>query len=459
MSDHSSPSIAPELLRIEESSRLREYLDEIHPEDISDMLGYAETPQGLKILRLLPQSKGAEVLGRVKPELRDNFLEAIPPEESAVFLSRMSSDDRADFMQEIAPALAADLLKHLEEIAPEAAEDARRLIAYPEQSAGGLMTTEFIALAPDTKIKEAIEKVRDFSLRGHAETIYYIYVTAFGNKLVGVLSLRDLILADPENTLSDIMKQNVVRVEPFADQEEVAQTIARYDLSAIPITGPRGRLIGVVTVDDVVDVVIEEATEDAQKMAAIEPIDAAYFETSVATFIRKRAPWLVVLFIGELLTATVLKRYEHDFATTLILVAFIPLIISSGGNSGAQSSSLIIRALALGELEPKDWWRVFSKELTIGIALGLLLGIVGFARVFFVPGAAFTAEIALTVAGSIVAVVLLGALLGSLLPLGIKRLGLDPAVSSTPFIASLVDVLGLMLYFSIARVLIQTVAS
>lgn len=434
-------------------SNLRDALAEMHPEDIAEALNERSLEEAADTIQLLPIKEAADVLGRLSIELRDALLELMPVEQSAALLGDMSPDDRADVIQELDPRTAARLLECLETTAPSAAEEVRRLIAYSEESAGGLMTTQFVALAPDTTIRDAIAKVREHSKERTPETIYYIYVTTPANKLVGVVSLRDLILGEFEQTLSEIMTENVLRVDPGADQEEVAKAIAKYDLSAIPVTGPRGRLLGVVTVDDVMDVVIEEATEDAHKMAAITPIDAAYFDTSVWMFIRKRAPWLIVLFLGELLTASVLKGYEADFAAMLTLVAFIPLIISSGGNTGSQSSSLIIRGLAVGEIKPRDWWRVMSRELLIGISLGLLLGGVGFARAYFTGDVNLELSLALTVSLSIIAVVVLGALLGSLLPLAIQRIGLDPAVSSTPFIASLVDVVGLLLYFSIARVI------
>ncbi len=442
---------APEALS---TGLLREALVDMHPEDIAEALNERSLEDVLETFQVLPVVEAADVLGRLSVEQRDALLELMPAEHSAALLEQMSPDDRADVIQELDPQTAQHLLSCLEASSPIAAEEVRRLVAYSEESAGGLMTTQYIALPPETTVREAITKVRDHSRQQNPETIYYLYVTTPGNKLIGIVSLRDLILGDFNQTLREIMTENVVRVEPSADQEEVAKAIAKYDFSAIPVTGKRGRLLGVVTVDDVMDVVIEEATEDAQKMAAIEPIDAPYFETSILMFIRKRAPWLVILFFGELLTASVLKSYQSDFAAMLTLVAFIPLIISSGGNTGSQSSSLVIRGLAVGEIKPRDWWRIMSRELAIGIALGLLLGAVGFIRAYFTGDTNLELSVGFTVAFSIIAVVVLGALLGSLLPLAIQRMGLDPAVSSTPFIASLVDIAGLLLYFSIARVIL-----
>jgi magnesium transporter len=279
--------------------------------------------------------------------------------------------------------------------------------------------------------------------------------------LVGVLSLRDLIMADANQSVSDVMTSNVVRVLASDDQEEVARAMAKYDLSAMPVVDDGGKLLGVVTIDDVVDVMVEEATEDAQKAGAVVPIDDSYFQTGFGAFVKSRITWLVVLFIGELATATVMRRYESQVAAVIDLVLFVPLIISSGGNSGSQSSSLLIRALALGEVTPRDWVRVLMREGGIGLALGAMLGVVGFIRAALgtwlthttTPGVT-PVSMGITIATSVVAVVTLGTLVGSLMPLAIRRLGLDPAVSSTPFVASLVDVLGLVVYFSVARTIL-----
>lgn len=432
---------------------LREALEEFHPEDIAEVLSEISGEDAVALMRVLPDDYAAQVLERLDDEVRARLLEQMGTAQAATILTEMSADDRADAIQELPESVAEKILDQIEKVEPELAEETRELVSYPADSAGGLMTTEYVSLPPETKVWQAIEEVRRASVEGQAETISFIYVIAFGNMLVGVVSLRELILADPGRELSAIMTQNLVKVLPTAHQEEVARSIAKYDLAAVPVVDDQGHMLGLVTVDDVVDVVIEEATEDAQRMGAVVPTDDAYFETPFWVFIRKRAMWLIVLFIGELLTASVMKSYELEMRNALDLVLFVPLIISSGGNSGSQSSSLIIRALAIGEVAPRDWYKVFLREVSMGITLGLILGVVGFARVFFF-GSHFNIPMSLAVSISVVAIVTLGTLTGSLLPLAIKRVGLDPAVSSTPFIASLVDVIGLALYFSVANAIL-----
>jgi magnesium transporter len=290
-----------------------------------------------------------------------------------------------------------------------------------------------------------------------AEMLYYIYVCRPNGELLGVVSLRDLILSEPGQALSEIMTENVFRVSSFDDQEQVAHAIARYDLAALPVVDSLSRMLGVVTIDDVVDVVIEEATEDAQKMGGVVPLEDSYFETGWAEFVWKRGSWLVLLFIAQLLTATVIRENRDVLQATVELVLFIPLIIASGGNAGSQSATLIIRAMAVGELKPRDWARVAGRELLIGLSLGIALGLIGFARGWFAGETVAPMAIATAVGASILAIVTLSTMIGSLLPLLIRRAGLDPAVSSTPFIASVVDVLGLIVYFAVANVILRVV--
>lgn len=448
------PPKVPDLLnQLEnEPDQLREVMDEFHLEDIADAIEDMGEEKIATLVSVLPPAMGAEMLERMSDEAGAEIIGKLDVDDAAALLTEMASDDRADLMQELPESLRDQILASIEETEPAVAEDMRVLAAYGEDTAGGIMTTDYVALWPELSVEQAIAELRRTAHERLFETIYYIYVVAY-ERLVGVLSLRDLILSAPEKPISSVMTDNVVRVHPSTDQEQVASTMAKYDLSAIPVVDDQGHMLGVVTIDDVVDVVIEEATEDAQRMGGVSPIEDSYLDTDFAMFFRKRIMWLVVLFVGELLTASVMDHYQAQLSLLIDLVIFVPLIISSGGNSGSQSSALIIRALAVGELKPSDWWHVFRRELGMGVVLGSCLGVLGFTRAYFGSSELPPLQMGLTVGAAVIAVVTLGTVVGSVLPLMIKRLGLDPAVSSTPFVASLVDVLGLALYFSTARVI------
>jgi magnesium transporter len=444
------PDLAQTLAQ--DPDELREALDEFRSEDIAELLEDLPQEEAIALFKAVPADLAAAVLAHMPEDERTRILERLGAENAAEVIAEMAPDDQVDAIQELPSPIAEMILSHIAETEPELADGLRDLASYPGDSAGGLMTTEYVALSPNTKVWQAIEAVRQYGRQDKAETLYYAYVVAFGGKLVGVVSLKELILNDPGVAVEDVMTENVIYVHPNLHQEEVARAFQKYSFNALPVVDEHGRMLGLVTVDDVMDVVIEEATEDAQMMGAVNPIEDAYFATDFWTFIKKRAPWLVVLFVGELLTASVMAGYEHELGVLVDLVIFIPLIISSGGNSGSQSSSLIIRALAVGEIYPSDWAKIFFRELGIGAVLGCLLGCLGFLRAFIMQDRE-PFRIASAVSVSVLAVVMVGTLVGSLLPLGIKRVGLDPAVSSTPFIASLVDVLGLLVYFSVARII------
>ncbi len=438
----------------QEPDALRDALEEFHEEDIAEIAEDLPLDDVIALMRALPDEFAAGVLERIPDERRIQILAALKPEEAATLLVEMEPDDRADVMQTLGTGLRDSLLLILDKVDPDLAEETRELAAYPEDTAGGIMTTAFVGLAPETKIWQAIEEIRRLAREEDIEIVYYVYVLAYSEKLVGVVSLRDLILGDPSQTLADVMHENVVRVRDTDPQEDVARTIAKYDLQAVPVIDEQGRMLGVVTVDDVVDVVIEEATEDAQRMGAVTPFENTYFRASFFAYWRSRVIWLVVLFLGGFLTATVMQSFEDELARALTLAIFIPLIISTGGNAGSQSATLVIRALAVDEVRPRDWAKVAIREAAVGICLGVVVGALGFGRAFFAAEMGDSVPLALVVSLSVIAVVTVGSLLGALLPLLIQRVGLDPAVSSTPFIASLSDVVGLLIYLSIARTLL-----
>jgi magnesium transporter len=373
-------------------------------------------------------------------------------------ITEMAADDRADLMNELPGPLRESILSELQKYEPEVAAETRVLASYGEDTAAGIMTTEYIALGPGMSCEKAIAEVRRLAQEQEPELIYTLYVVDTG-RLVGVLSLRDLILGEPSAPIAIYMNDGIVKVAPDTDQEEVARTIARYDLAAVPVVDENGQLLGVVTVDDVVDVVIEEANEDAQKMGGMEALDMPYLETRLRDMIRKRAGWLAVLFLGEMLTASAMSSYEDEIAKAVVLALFVPLIISSGGNSGSQAATLVIRAMAVGHVRLSDFWRIAGREFIAGLALGMILATIGALRIvaweaMFHSYGPHYASVAIVVAVSLVGVVMWGTLVGSMLPFAIRRAGFDPASASAPFVATLVDVLGLVIYFTVAQVVL-----
>jgi len=311
----------------------------------------------------------------------------------------------------------------------------------------------------DVGVDEAISYLRK-QARDKLENVYYVYVNDSERKLVGVVSLRELFAAPSDRTVRDVMSTDLVTARADMDQEELSRLFAAHDLQAIPVVDATGRMQGIVTVDDIVDVLREEATEDIQKIGGTEALEAPYLQVKYESMLRKRVVWLAVLFVGELLTATAMSRFEHEIAKAVVLSVFIPLIISSGGNSGSQASTLVIRAMALGEVKLGDWWRVVHREVVQGVSIGSILGVIGLARVFvwealFHSYAPHTVRLAFTVAISVMGVVTFGTIAGSMLPFLLRRIGLDPASASAPFVATLVDVTGIVIYFTIASILLR----
>ena len=346
-------------------------------------------------------------------------------------------------------------------VSAEIRKELEGLLQYPVHTAGGIMTTEFVRLEPKMTVGEALKQIR--SSARDKESIYACYVMEPGTgRLLGAVSLRDLVMAELSTPVTEVMRKKPVTVNALDDQEDVARKIGKYNLLAVPVLEKDGNVVGFVTVDDVLDVLIEEGTEDILRMAAVEPsaLDKPYMQISLPLMIRKRAGWLVILFLGEMLTATAMGFFEKQIARAVVLALFVPLIISSGGNSGSQASTLVIRALALGEVTLRDWWRVMRREIFSGLGLGVILGTIGFLRI--TVWSAFSdlygthwPLVALTVGVALIGIVLWGTLAGSMLPFVLRRLGLDPATSSAPFVATLVDVTGLVIYFSVAVLILR----
>ena len=414
-----------------------------------------------------PEERRRALATLSRPEAEDVFLTLSTHEQTALILD-LPAEERRMWLRLLAPDDAADVLQEapLEErpgllalLDPTTRSAVTGLLVYEEDQAGGLMNPHYAHLRPDMTVTEAISYLQRFA-RAHRDGIYYAYVLDEDRRLMGTVSYRELFAALPHQRIADIMRTECVTVAENLDQEEVSRLFAAHHYLALPVIDAEGRMKGVVTIDDVVDVVHEEATEDIQKIGGSEALDAPYLAIGFGRMVRKRGGWLAALFIGEMLTATAMGRYQDEIARAVVLALFVPLIISSGGNSGSQASTLVIRAMALGELGLRDWWRVIRRELASGVALGALLATIGLVRIlvwqriFHVYGD-HVGLIAATVGISLVGVVTFGTLAGSMLPLLLRRLGFDPASASAPFVATLVDVTGLVIYFSVASVVLR----
>jgi magnesium transporter len=404
----------------------------------------------------LPRAEADDFFLSLSAREQAELLLALPREERRSWMRLLPPDDAADLVQAAPHEERDGLLALLDDTTRK---EVLGLLAYAEDEAGGLMSPRFSRLRPDMTVGEALAYLR-VQARTRAETIYYTYVLDESQRLLGVISFRDLFAAAPEKRVRDVMQVDVVTVSEDMDQEAVSHVFADHDLSVIPVLDREGRMKGIVTVDDIVDVVAEEATEDIHKYGGVEALEAPYLDIGFAEMVRKRGVWLSALFVGEMLTATAMAFFEDEIARAVVLAVFLPLIISSGGNSGSQASTLVIRAMALGEVRLRDWWRVAGREILTGVTLGLLLGAIGFVRIVVwqrighVYGEHYLL-VAATVATSLVGVVTFGTLAGSLLPFLLRRLGLDPASASAPFVATLVDVTGLVIYFAVASVVLS----
>jgi magnesium transporter len=408
--------------------------------------------------RLLDPAEAEEFFLDLSARDQCELLRALSPSERRLWLRLLPPDDAADVVQEAEDEEEhAALLGLLDE---PTRREVSALLAYEEDEAGGLMSSRFARLRPDMTVDEALTYLRRQALsRVEVETIYYIYVLEANQRLLGVASFRELFSARGDRLVRDVMRTEFVTVPDEMDQEAVAKVMAEYDIVAVPVCDAEGRMIGIVTVDDIVDVVQEEATEDVQKYGGMVALEEPYLRTSFFDLMRKRAGWLSLLLVGEMATTWVMLRYEAAMKNTMFVFAFLPLIISSGGNSGSQASTLVIRALTLGEVRLRDWWRVMRRELASGLTLGTILGTIGGARILLwnavLPDKDFPAlKMGLTVFFSLIGVVMFGTFAGSMLPLILRRLNFDPASASAPMVATLVDVMGLLIYFTVATLLI-----
>ena len=434
---------------------LREEIRNWPAGDLAELMEPLSAEKEAVVFRLLPRGQAAQIFSYLPGERQQELLKAMAHEDVVNMLNAMSDDDRTEFLEEL-PAQVTQRLLNL--LSPQERQLASQFLGYPENSVGRLMTPHFVRVKPHWTVAHALDHIRRYGL--DSETMSMIYVIDENGHLVDDLRIRHILLASPDTLISDLMDERFVALKASDDREVAVEEIKDADLTALPVTDSQGVLIGIVTVDDILDVAEEEATEDIHKLGGSEALEEPYMEIAIPKMVRKRATWLVVLFLSEMLTATAMGKFEAEIAKAVVLSIFVPLVISSGGNSGSQASTLIIRAMALGEVTLQDWWRVMRREILSGLLLGSVLGVIGFFRItvwakLFHSYGEHWLLIAITVGLSLVGIVLWGSLSGSMLPFLLKKVGLDPATSSAPFVATLVDVSGLVIYFTVAAFILR----
>ncbi|HEX8536930.1 MAG TPA: magnesium transporter [Cystobacter sp.] len=428
----------------------------IFPHELRDAWPALSRDERVESFKLVPHATADDFFLSLSAQEQADLILALGPGERRTWLRLLAPDDAVDVIQATSGETREALLRELDDTTRR---EVQALLAYAEDDAGGRMNPRFARMRPEMTIDEAISYLRR-QTREKVETVYYAYVLDTQQHLLGVVSLRQLFQSTPDKRVDDVMSRDLITVAEDTDQEAVSRLFASQSLMAIPVVDAERRMKGIVTLDDIVQVVQEEATEDIQKVGGMEALDAPYFEVSFLSMLKKRAGWLLVLFLGEMLTATAMGYFEDEIARAVVLALFVPLIISSGGNSGSQATTLIIRSLALNEVRLRDGWRVARREVLAGVALGTILGVVGIVRIlvwqrFFGSYGEHAVLVALTVGLSLMGVVTWGTLSGSMLPFALRRLGFDPASASAPFVATLVDVSGLVIYFTVASLLLR----
>jgi magnesium transporter len=451
---HSADELAA-ALRACDYTDVREIMRTRHAGDAAALLTQLSPDDQVVVFRVLPRKNAAAVFEYLSQDAKERLLKGMAHEEVAAILNAMAPDDRTTFLDEL-PATATRQLLAL--LTPEQRSVALTLLGYPDKSIGRLMTPSYVAVRDDWTVRQVLDYVR---IHGQdSETLNVIYIVDDEGLLMDDVRIREFLLAPLDQRVASLMDRRFVALKATDNQEAAVHVFRQYDRTALPVTGSAGVLIGIVTIDDVLDVAEASATRDIQRMGGSEALDEPYMRIAFTRMLRKRAGWLTALFIGEMLTATAMGAFEDEISHAVVLALFVPLIISSGGNSGSQASTLVIRALALKELRLADWWRVMRREILAGLSLGAILGSIGFMRIalwseFSGIYGTHWVLVAVTVAVALVGVVLWGTLIGSLLPFMLRRLGFDPAASSAPLVATLVDVTGLVIYFTVALVILR----
>lgn len=428
--------------------KMREWMSELNVADIAVMIEELEEEEMLKVFRILPKDMAADIFSYLPIEVEQYIITSLSEREAARIIDNLMADDAADFLEEMPANIVKKLLINA---SPETRRDINHLLRYPEDSAGSIMTVEFVDLKESQTVTQAIERIRKLGV--DSETINICYVLDNQRKLKGTIALRYLLLTNPDNKIGDIMHENVISIHTLMDQEEVARQFQKYDFTAMPVVDNEERLVGIITVDDVVDILQEEATEDIEKMAAIVPSDKPYMKTGVFEIWKKRIPWLLFLMISATFTGKIIASFEEALSVYVVLTTFIPMLMDTGGNAGGQASVTIIRGLSLKEIEFSDYLKVLWKEMRVAVLCGLTLAAANFLKLMFIDRVSLM--VSAVVCLTLVIAVFLAKVVGSMLPMAAKKLGFDPAVMASPFITTIVDALSLLVYFRIATLLLE----
>ena len=448
--------IIEELYEAKKISELKQYLNEMNPADIAQLLESVEDERRRVFLfRLLTKENAADTFVEFDFDTQENLIRAFSDSELREVLDEIYIDDAADIIEEMPATIVKRILKNTD---PETREAINTILKYPEDSAGSIMTPEFVDLKKDMTVEDAFKRIRRTGV--DKETIYTCYVTDASRHLIGVLTVKDLLLHDYDDTIEELMETNVISINTLDDRETASTQMSKYDFLAMPVVDMENRLVGIITIDDAIDVIQEENTEDIQKMAAIIPTDTPYLKTGVFETWKKRIPWLLLLMISATITSQILTTFEGMLSATAVLIAFIPMIMDTGGNSGGQASVTIIRSLSLGEIDIKDILRVIWKEIRVGIVCGASLAAVCFAKLMLFDGIilgneGMTVTVAIVISLTIMIEIIMAKMIGCTLPILAKKIGFDPAVMASPFITTIVDAVSLLVYIGFATAILH----
>ena len=432
------------MLETKQYTKLRQYLEELNDADIAGLMDQLSKEDMFRVFRILPKDLAADVFAYLDVDNQQVIITSLSDREAAHVINNLMADDAADLMEEMPASVVKRLLANA---SSETRRDINHLLQYPEDSAGSIMTVEYVDLKESLTVNQAIERIRKVGL--DSETINICYVLDAQRKLVGTVALRYLLLSDPDEIIGDIMHENVIAINTLMDQEEVARQFKKYDFISMPVVDNENRLVGIITVDDIVDIMEEETTEDMEKMAAIVPSDKPYMKTGVWETYKKRIPWLLLLMVSATFTGAIISSFQDALKVCAVLMAFVPMLMDTGGNAGGQASVTVIRGLSLGEIAYRDVPRVVWKEIRVALACGATLAAANFLKLLIFDRVGVT--VAIVVCATLIAAVMMAMLVGCLLPIGAKRLGFDPAVMASPFITTIVDALSLLVYFGVAK--------